>query len=474
MAAPAMSADLEHFDIQGIVARGYGNLKAVSFLLLEIDEPQAAKRWLAGVSGSITSAERRPDARAVNVAFTATGLSKLGLSPAVVEGFSFEFRDGMTSAHRRRVLGDLEDNAPEKWSWGGPATPRIDVLLMVYGRDESELDAALSELVTTNSGVSTVARLETVALTDREHFGFHDGISQPVIEGMDHAGAADNTVKAGEFVLGYPNEYGLFADSPTIDRSVPGASLLPEDPRGSGGADLGRNGSYLVLRQLSQDVPGFWRFVADAAGASDNGGEAERIRLAAKMMGRWPSGAPLVVSPDEDDQSLGDENEFGYHALDPHGYRCPKGSHVRRAHPRDSLDPEPGSEKSIDIGKRHRILRRGRQYGSWVSPLAPRAQLERASEDEDRGLYFMCLNANLARQFEFIQHTWINNPKFDGLYDDADPVVAARSASGRTFTVPNRPMRRRFTGLPSFVTVRGGAYFFLPGIRAIRYLASLT
>jgi deferrochelatase/peroxidase EfeB len=279
MAAPAMSAALEHFDIQGIVARGYGNLKASSFLLLAIDEPQAAKRWLAVVSGSITSAERRADARAVNVAFTATGLSKLGLPPVVVEGFSFEFRDGMTSAHRRRVLGDLEDNAPETWAWGGPATPGIDVLLMVYGRDESELDAALSELVTTNSGVSTVARLETVALTDKEHFGFHDGISQPVIEGMNHAGAADNTVKAGEFVLGYPNEYGLFADSPTLDRSVPGASLLPEDPRGSGGADLGRNGSYLVLRQLWQDVPGFWRFVADAAGASDNGGEAERIRV---------------------------------------------------------------------------------------------------------------------------------------------------------------------------------------------------
>src|ERR671918_141582 len=304
MAAPAMSADLEHFDIQGIVARGYGNQKASSFLLLAIEEPKAAKRWLAGVSGSITSAERRPDARAVNVAFTASGLSKLGLPSAVVEGFSFEFRDGMTSAHRRRVLGDLEDHAPETWVWGGPATPGIDVLVMAYGRDESELDAALRDIVTTSSGVSPVASLQTVALTDREHFGWHDGISQPVIEGMNHAGAASNTVKAGEFILGYPNEYGLFADSPSVDRSLPGASLLPDDPRGTGGADLGRNGSYLVLRQLSQDVPGFWRFVADAAGASHNGGETERIRLAAKMMGRWPSGAPLVVSPDEDDPSL--------------------------------------------------------------------------------------------------------------------------------------------------------------------------
>jgi deferrochelatase/peroxidase EfeB len=191
-------------------------------------------------------------------------------------------------------------------------------------------------------------------------------------------------------------------------------------------------------------------------------------------MGRWPSGAPLVMAPEGEDPALSDENDFAYHALDPHGYRCPKGSHVRRAHPRDSLDPEPGSHDSIQIGKRHRILRRGRQYGTWVSPLVPGARSQGTEKDEDRGLYFICLNANLARQFEFVQHTWINNPKFDGLYDDSDPVVAGRSTAGRTFTMPTPPVRKRVTGLPSFVTVRGGAYFFLPGIRAVRYLASLT
>jgi Dyp-type peroxidase family len=473
MAAPAMSAPLERRDIQGLLARGFGNLKAASFLLLSIEDPSAAKRWIAGVADGITSAKDRPAERAVNLAFTARGLTKLGLAPEVIEGFSFEFRDGMTSPHRRRVLGDLDENAPERWVWGGPRSPGIDILVLLYGRDEHDLDGALRDVGPGGAGLSEVATLKTVALTDREHFGFHDGISQPVIEGMDHPGTAANTVKAGEFLLGYPNEYGLYPDTPTLDRSPTATSPLPTAPRGAGGADLGRNGSYLVLRQLSQDVPGFWQFL-DRATAVTNGGDGERVRLAAKLMGRWPSGAPLVVSPDEDDPSLGDENEFGYHAQDPHGLRCPKGSHVRRAHPRDSLDPEPGSEKSIDIGKRHRILRRGRQYGSWISPLAPGKQPKGADQGEDRGLYFMCLNANLARQFEFVQHTWINNPKFDGLYDDADPVVAARAASGRTFTLPNRPVRRRLTGLPSFVTVRGGAYFFLPGIRAVRYLASLT
>jgi Dyp-type peroxidase family len=322
------------------------------------------------------------------------------------------------------------------------------------------------------SGVAEVAALETVPLTDREHFGFHDGVSQPAIEGLGRTDSPSNTIRAGEFILGYPNEYGLFADSPTLDRSADPTGLLPVSPPGNGTADLGKNGSYLVVRQLAQDVPGFWGFVDRAAQALDGDGhDGDPVELAAKMMGRWPSGAPLVSSPDRDDPALSDENDFAYHHLDPHGQRCPKGSHVRRAHPRDSLDPDPGSDKSIAIGKRHRILRRGRQFGSWVSPLASTG--ERGANDDERGLYFMCLNANLARQFEFVQHTWINNPKFDGLYDDADPVVATRLTTGRSFSLQAAPVRRRVTGLPSFVTVRGGAYFFLPGIRAVRYLASL-
>jgi deferrochelatase/peroxidase EfeB len=145
---------------------------------------------------------------------------------------------------------------------------------------------------------------------------------------------------------------------------------------------------------------------------------------------------------------------------------------VRRSNPRDSLDPSPGSAESVAVGKRHRLLRRGRKYGS---PLAQAEALAAASgpEQDERGLHFICLNANIARQFEFVQHTWINNPRFAGLYDEPDPLVAAAGARGRTFTMPADPVRRRVTGLPSFVSVRGGAYFFLPGLRALRYLAGL-
>jgi deferrochelatase/peroxidase EfeB len=188
------------------------------------------------------------------------------------------------------------------------------------------------------------------------------------------------------------------------------------------------------------------------------------------MVGRWPNGAPMAVSPDLDDPELSDFNDFGYGKADRDGLGCPIGAHIRRAHPRDSLDPDPGTDRSIELDKRHRLLRRGRAYGP---PLPPEERLaDGASDDEPRGLYFICLCANVTRQFEFVQHTWINNRKFDGLYDDADPLVGRRDASGGIFTVPRRPVRRRITGMPSFVTVHGGGYFFMPGLRALRYLAS--
>ncbi len=142
------------------------------------------------------------------------------------------------------------------------------------------------------------------------------------------------------------------------------------------------------------------------------------------MVGRWPSGAPLVLSPERDDPALADPNDFMYAQSDAHGYACPIGAHIRRANPRDSLDPRPGSPESIAVNKRHRLLRRGRAYGPPLS--VEQALSDRDAPVDERGLHFICLNGNIARQFEFVQHTWINNPKFDQLYDDADPILAGR------------------------------------------------
>jgi deferrochelatase/peroxidase EfeB len=178
-------------------------------------------------------------------------------------------------------------------------------------------------------------------------------------------------------------------------------------------------------------------------------------------VGRWPNGVPLTRSPEHPGDDLADANDFGYAEGDAAGQGCPLGAHIRRANPRDALDPEAGPEQSLRSVNRHRLLRRGRAYGDLSGP-------------GERGIHFICLNANIARQFEFVQHTWLNNPKFAGLYDDTDPLVATHQGDiGRTFIVQARPFRQRVTGLPAFVTVRGGAYFFLPGIRALRFLAGL-
>jgi Dyp-type peroxidase family len=467
------AAGLELEDIQGIVARGYGSLPSACFVLAGIDEPRAARGWLGSLVASVTPSSERPQDHALQVAFTHAGLAKLGLSPAGPGGLSEEFVGGMTTPHRRRLLGDLDGNAPEEWDWGGPGTAPIDVLLLLYARNEDELEALRSAHATRlgTEGLREIATLETRTLDAYEHFGFHDGISQPVVEGLSRTGPWPDSIRAGEFVLGYPNEYGLYTSGPMMADGTDRGGVLPAYPGARGYRDFGRNGTYLVLRQLRQHVHRFWRYAHQMASELD--GAADRVAtvaLASKLVGRWPSGAPLVQSPDRDDDRLSGANDFAYHGPDPNGDRCPIGSHIRRTNPRDSLDPEPGTRKSVQVGKRHRILRRGRGYGSRIDL---EQALEAGEEDGERGLHFLCLNANIARQFEFIQHTWANNPKFGDLYDDPDPLVGARTGTGGTFTIQADPLRRRLLGMPEFVSVRGGAYFFLPGLRALRYLSAL-
>jgi Dyp-type peroxidase family len=464
VAAPRLDLD----DIQGLAARGYGNLRTAAFLLIAVEDATRARGWLEWLveSGSITPAAERPERRSVNVALTAPGLAALGLQARVEEGFSQEFVGGMVTPHRRRLLGDVEANAPEGWRWGGPGTPAVHVLLLLYAADVPELeDLRARHLGRLGPGLRVVAELGTRELDAFEHFGFHDGISQPIIEGLSKSGPWADTVRAGEFILGYPNEYGLLTPRPFVPASRDPAGFLPGRAEDAGAHDLGANGSYLVLRQLRQYVRRFWQYV-DAAARDEDG--AARVRLAARMVGRWPSGASLALSPEHDDTRLADDNDFGYHRPDPYGSACPIGSHVRRANPRDSLEPEPGSPTSVRVGKRHRILRRGRGYGPRIDP---EEALSSNDDDEERGLHFICLNANIARQFEFIQHTWVNDPRFDGLYQDPDPLVGAATGAERAFTIQARPLRTRLHGVPEFTSVRGGGYFFLPGLRAIRYLA---
>jgi Dyp-type peroxidase family len=243
---------------------------------------------------------------------------------------------------------------------------------------------------------------------------------------------------------------------------LPADLLFARQGSSSGWRDLGRNGSYLVFRQLSQDVARFWNFVDTVARANGAGDPDARVRLAAKMVGRWPSGAPLVKSPDRDDPSLKRDNNFSYAASDPHGFACPIGAHIRRCNPRDSLGDDPDMARAA--ANRHRLLRRGRLYGDRIAdPLV--------DDGQERGLHFICLNADIERQFEFVQQTWINNPMFGGVNGEVDPLMGTQDGRG-TYTIPEDPLRTRIHGVPRFVHVKGGAYFFLPGMAALRYVCS--
>jgi Dyp-type peroxidase family len=447
-------------DIQGLLARGYGGLRFAAFLLLAVDDQAAAGRTIAGWATRLTPATRRPGEVALNLALTAAGIEALAPGVASGAGFSEQFTSGMTTDYRSRLLGDTEGDDPDGWDWGAPGTDAVHVLLLVYADTADRLAACCAELTADAEagGLRLLHQLPTSELTLNENFGFHDGISQPLVAGLPKASGRDgDVVAAGEFVLGYPIEYGLLTDRPLLPPGADPAGLLPREA-GTGAPDLGRNGSYLVLRTLRQDVGAFHAFTEaatrDAAGRPDPDRQA---LLGAKMVGRWPSGAPLSLAPAHDDASLANSNDFAYQANDPRGLACPIGSHVRRTNPRDSLEPQPGTEASVAINRRHRLLRRGRSYGS--------------PDSGECGVQFIVLNANLARQYEFVQHTWVNNPVFNQLENETDPLVGTRRAKRSYFTTPARPARRRYAELPQFVHVRGGAYFFLPGIRALRFLA---
>jgi len=421
------------------------------------------------VIGAITTARRRapgePKSPAhANIAFTAPGLQQLGLDDDAVQTFSREFVLGM--AERAGVLGDAGDSAPARWTVGGPGTDPVHVLLLLYATSAAALDELTGRLWTgpaPTAGLAAVFRQDSVRENSNEPFGFRDGISQPAIEGVGQPPLpGQSVVKAGEFLLGYENEYGERPPMPTVAHAADPRGLLPvsetEPPR----KDLGRNGTYLVWRKLAQDVAGFWRFMDSRTRGPDGASDPERRSwLAAKLVGRWPSGAPLVLAPVRDDPALGSDgrrnNDFTFMPTDPNGFACPLGSHIRRANPRDSLQPTPA--ESVRLSNRHRIMRRGRPYQ------------QRTETGTAQGLVFIALNADLSRQFEFIQQTWIINPKFNGLYADKDPIIGDNDGSG-VMTIQARPVRERITGLPRFVTARGGGYFFLPGMNMLRYLAA--
>jgi Dyp-type peroxidase family len=491
---------IEVADLQGLVAKSYKPLAHAVYVPVAFDAANAAgaRAWVGGLVARVTRAstgtkEVAAEQKAVNVAFTAAGLRVLGLDAETMGSFAREFQEGMYAEHRRRLLGDTDPEVvPEKWRWGGPKDVLLHAVLFLYAADPAGL-AALVEGERAHAaagGVTLRAPLDSITLPDeKEHFGFHDGIAQPRIAGLrPEADAADRKpmIPGGEVVLGYPNAYGKLPATPSVPVTEAAKALLPvapEDPFDSTRErrlDLGKNGTYVVFRQLEQDVKAFWAFVDEqtrAAGAAD--AEA-RKRLAAKMVGRWPNGAPLARDPEREpptfDPETGDAFMYGD---DLHGERCPLGAHVRRSNPRDGMGPTPA--ESLLVADRHRLVRRGRAYGEPLDASFDPARILQSDGAGERGLHFITFNTDISRQFEFVQNTWINSMKFDGLYADGDPVVAPHvdphAASTRPeevtdFTVMKCPVRHRVRGIPRFVSMRGGAYLFMPGLKALQYLSA--
>lgn len=469
---------LELKDIQGIVIRGYSDLKAAQFLLLGVKDAAAAKKWISRILQDITPGDQRPDTAALHIAFTFNGLKALGLGPGALDSFPIELEDGMTTPHKQLFLGDFAESSPDTWEWGGAQTEEVHILLMIYAKNAGRLAETVSKYREGFSdGLKEIKGLETTELYERkEHFGFHDGISQPTIKGLSRTDDNENCIEAGEFVLGYKNEYGQYTPGPNVPARDDTQNILHPMPQGAL-HDLGMNGSYIVFRQYRQDVSLFWNYMARSTRSIDGDwNEKEMIKLASQMVGRWPDGTPLVLSPDKEGGKLQDNNAFDYRKADPEGLKCPFAAHIRRSNPKDSLDTDRAT--SIAISKKHRILRRGRSYGPPLAKeLKPLDCLNAAQNDEERGLHFICINADIGRQFEFVQNGWINNQKFNGLYEERDPLIAnhhnpQETNTTGTFCIQHNGLRTRLTDLPEFVKVKGGAYFFIPGIRALKFLAN--
>jgi Dyp-type peroxidase family len=466
---------LELADIQGYIIRGYKYMQYSRYVLLTVTDPVSAREFIRTNEGAITTSKHHEKTHCLNIAFTAAGLRALGLSNSNLQNFTREFREGMTTPHRRRLLGDFDSSAPELWRWGGPKNEDVHILLMVFGVDKNSALAYYKQLRPHPgfSGLKEITQLDGQTLPqNKEHFGFRDGISQPIIKGSGKTGPANDYVNAGEFVMGYKNEYEVFPDTPLLAEEQGNANILPVDPLNSGKKDLGHNGTYMVLRQLQQDVKGYWTFLNEQTKNPDGSVNAdESTKLAAKMMGRWPSGAPLVKYPDKDPGGLSNDDDFGYSDGDTAGLKCPFGSHLRRTNPRDSFE-DNGPSESLKLTRRHRIIRRARLYGDPYE-----GSPTHYTPEGEVGLLFSCFNADISRQYEFIQYTWANYPKFKQLYNDPDPIIGVREnpapGTEQNFTLPGQPVNKYVTGLQRFVTCKGGAYFFFPSLTTIRFLTTL-
>ncbi|MDL2410090.1 Dyp-type peroxidase [Rhizobium calliandrae] len=436
---------LEVDDIQATVLRPRPHPYMGQYILLRIDDAAQGREMLRRIIPHVAPAVDwwTPTLPGwMGIAFSYHGLKALGVPQEFLDSFPREFREGM--AARAPILNDVGENAPENWEYPfGNAD--MHIALAIYAKDDESLAAVLEWARQSHHElpqITVVYRMDFSELPEgRNHFGFRDGLHNPSVEGSGvpvHPGYG-SPIKAGEFVMGYPDERGEITASPE-----------PEILR--------RNGTFLAFRKFHMHVAAFRKYLREQASTPE-----EEELIAAKMIGRWRSGAPLVLAPELDDPELGADadrnNAFSYES-DMSGLKCPFSSHIRRVHPRDALDHD------LVATNLHHFLRRGTNYG----PSLPKGIME--DDGAERGGVFLLIGAHLKQQFEFVQSQWMTDGNFIGHGTEQDPVVGNNAGNG-IFTIPKRPVRRRLHRLPQFVSVRGGEYCFMPGLRALKWMAGV-
>jgi Dyp-type peroxidase family len=525
---------LEVDDIQGNILAGF-NKDFQRFLFLKIRDRNIVKDWLRVIVPTISSvaevqsfnnlframrARRGREARGLvatwmNIAFTSAGIKALTSKTEVDKFRETPFTIGMHE--RAGFLGDpLDANGnPANWVIGSP-TNIPDILLIIASDDAAQLDAKVTRVkesilaLPKPKGLLAPLALELLyeqagrVRTDKpghEHFGFKDGISQPGIRGRVSNEAESLLTRRlidpqderavrfgkpgqpliwpGQFVLGYQRQRAN-------DALNPGPALEPVPP-------WTRNGSYLVVRRLVQDVPAFWRFVtAKATELNQKPGFANMTgeRLATLLVGRWESGAPVMRAPSADDPALAEDSlannhfryvnpstpvpllpipgysgdKFAQATSDNLGAICPHAGHIRKSNPRDmSTDSGGGNDNLTRL-----MLRRGIPFGPQiVDPFHP-------TDDElqsERGLMFLSYQTSIERQFEFLTNHWANveNQPQEGGHD---PIIGQNATDPnrlRTVTLIGETGETVQVSIPfEWITPTGGGYFFAPSISAIK------
>jgi len=437
---------LDLHEIQATVLRPRPAPYVGTHVLIRVDEPQAGRELLRRLTPHIDSAAGWWTAANawLSVAISYSGLSALGVPPESLRSFPVAFREGM--AARAEQLRDGGVNHPTNWE--APfGTGQVHIGVSAFSDSAEKMRRVLDNARAQYEALPgvKVVLIEPFGAQpgDLNPLGYKDGIDQPAIEGsgLEPLPGQGRPIKAGEFILGYPGEAGVPLPMPQPDI-------------------LGRNGTYVGVRKYQSRVGAFNRFLR-AHGST----EEERELIAAKLVGRWRSGAPLTLAPNADDPALGADpqrnNDFDY-SNDPRGHEAPFGCHLRRMNPRDTK-----LFRLTDVNQ-HRLIRRGTTFGAPYDPNA-------LSEEDDhvpRGAFFLFMSAKAMATIEFLQEEWINDGDFIGVGHERDPIIGLQD-DGAIFTIPRKPARRHLVGIETFNVLRGGEYMFIPSLSALKWLADL-